>query len=43
MTMPDPEHVAAFVDVTAGLRLARERGHDEAYPRPEGDKGGEEA
>lgn len=23
MTMPNPEHVAAFVDVTAGLRLAR--------------------
>lgn len=43
MTMPNPDRVAAYVDLPAGLRLARERGHDETYPRPEGDEEGEEA
>jgi hypothetical protein len=38
MTMPNPDRVAACVDLAAGLRLARERGRDEMYPRPEGDK-----
>ena len=42
MTMPNPEYTAASVDITAGLSLALERGHDETYPRPEGDEEGEQ-
>ena len=32
---PNPNVVVANVDLVAGLRLASERGHDEAYPRPD--------
>lgn len=43
MTMPNPDLVVAHVDLTEGLRLARERRHDEAYPRPESQEEGEDA
>jgi hypothetical protein len=35
---PNPNAVVAHVDIAAGLRLASQRGHDEAYPRPEEDE-----
>ena len=35
MQDPNPDCVVAHVDLVAGLRLARQRGHDEAYPRPD--------
>ena len=39
---PNPNVVVANVDFVAGLRLARERGHDEAYPRPDETEADEE-
>jgi hypothetical protein len=42
MSDPNPGCIVARVDTAAGLRLAHERGHDEAYPRPT-DEGDEQA